>query len=115
MISFPIAPVALLAEVLLGRPTATNGDHVFFRSRSCQERRPAWGNSKRKPFIMAIPHEKAVLTPKPAGGVGKNEGKTVYHGDREKNYLTVADFGGRMWSAAGIAAFLRDGEDRGLS
>ena len=43
-----------------------HGDHAFSRWRSCQSRRPAWGNSLRNPFMMAIPQEKAALTPKPA-------------------------------------------------
>ena len=43
--------------------------------------RTVWGKFQRKPFIMAIPQEKASLTPKLAGGVGKIEAEPVYHGD----------------------------------
>ena len=63
--------------------TVYHGVHAFFRWRLCQNRRPPWGNSNGKPFMMAIPQEKAAFTPKPAGGLGKFEAKPVYHGDRE--------------------------------
>ena len=54
------------------------GDHAFFRWRLCQSRRPAWENSLRNPFMMAIPQEKAGMALKPAtrGRLGKNRSGT---------------------------------------
>ena len=65
-----------------GSWTSTNGDIAFLHSRLCQSPRPAWGKSKWKRFIMAIPQENAGITPKPAtrDRLGKIRRETVYLG-----------------------------------
>ena len=67
--------------------TANHGVHAFFRWPSRQTRRLATGSLGKtmgNPFILAIPREKAAITPKSATcdpRFGKNIWKPVYHGD----------------------------------
>ena len=70
--------------------TVYHGDHAFFRWRSCQNRRPGLGNSQRKPFIMAILHEKAAFMPKPAGAWEKTMRKPFILAIAKPNAIELA-------------------------
>ena len=83
MTSFPTVPVALLARVWWERSIANNGDHAFFRSRSCQNRRPAWGNSNGNPFMMAI-------LPRKSGAYAKTGDLRTVWGNSERNPFILA-------------------------
>ena len=65
-------PATSLGKIEMG--TVYHGVHAFLRWRSRQNPRRAGENSIRNPFIMAIPQEKAAITPKPAthGRFGEN-------------------------------------------
>ena len=54
-----------------GLGTRTNGDHAFFRSSLCQNRRPSWGKSKWKRFIMAFTLYSDGAHAKARDGLGK--------------------------------------------
>ena len=77
--TFFLVAVALFVRAGRVGPTRRQpGRSRFFRSSSRQNRMAAWENSQRNLFIMAVPQEKAALTPKPATltTLGKFEAET---------------------------------------
>ena len=82
MTSFPFVSVAVFGSAgLVRQSTANNGDHAYFRSRSCQNQRPALrglGKTIGNPFMMAISPRKSenLAKTRDCGRLGKNRSGT---------------------------------------
>ena len=123
MAFFPIVAVAWLVRA--GRVWRTRRQpwrSCFFRSRLCRNPRPFWGNSQRRPFIMAIPQEISgdrAKTGDSRRALGKNIWETVYYGDHaffrwrscQTRRLAIPGLGKTFWKPFIMASFPSKSDD----